>query len=95
MAPGIQLASLLWAQAGVSGEGDDKGARSAALSAENARRDHRTLAPWPGPLVRQWREGAIPAAASESAQANSAGLANGIQSDDGVYSWIRAATPLD
>ena len=30
--------------------------------------------------------GAIPAAASESAQANSAGLANGIQSDDGVYS---------
>jgi hypothetical protein len=26
------------------------------------------------------------AAASESAQANSAGLANGIQSDDGVYS---------
>ena len=35
-----------------------------------------------------------PAAASESAQANSGGLANGIQSDDGVYSSIRAARPL-
>ena len=49
----------MW-QSGVLGEGDDKGARSAALSAENARRDHRTLAPWRGPLVRQRREGRYP-----------------------------------
>ena len=76
----------MW-QSGVLGEGDDKGARSAALSAENARRDHRTLAPWRGPLVRQRREGALSLLRHrKGAQANSAGLANGIQSDDGVYS---------